>query len=248
MPSLSPLSSLGVCVKSWTIADELTTSTEVNHQRCWKSHVALHVLFTTDRFSATRSYTFSRRKLPFCFSYLEIKCPDPGIPDNGQRSGSLFYEGTQVRFSCDDGFELDGLRSLECVRLCYSCSSVRWNGTTPTCRRIGKYFCPTSDVFPLCHWSFLYIKVLTLASCIRWSDLVNSGWVGLSRLVFKAFAVTHSSYMSEVMRRTTLLRPRDPKRIVREDKWGPGSSQENRIYIVIIQIKVSEDASSAWCC
>ena len=195
-----------------------------------------------------RSYTFSRRKLPFCFSYLEIKCPDPGIPDNGQRSGSLFYEGTQVRFSCDGGFELDGLRSLECVRLCYSCSSVRWNGTTPTCRRIGEYFCPTSDVFPLCHWSFLYIKVLTLASCIRWSDLVNSGWVGLSRLVFKAFAVTHSSYMSEVMMRTTLLGPRDPKRIVREDKWGPGSSQENRIYIVIIQIKVSEDASSAWCC
>ena len=132
-----------------------------------------------------RSYTFSRRKLPFCFSYLEIKCPDPGIPDNGQRSGSLFYEGTQVRFSCDDGFELDGLRSLECVRLCYSCSSVRWNGTTPTCRRIGKYFCPTSDVFPLCHWSFLYIKVLTLASCIRWSDLVSSRWVGLLGLFSK---------------------------------------------------------------
>ena len=38
------------------------------------------------------------------------------------------------------------------------------------------------------------------------------------------------------MRRTTLLGTRDPKRIDREDKWGLGSSQENRIYIVIIQI------------
>lgn len=125
-----------------------------------------------------RSCTFSWPKSPFCFSYLEIKCPDPGIPDNGQRSGSLFYEGTQVRFSCDDGFELDGLRALECVRLCYSCSSVRWNGTTPTCRRIGKSLCRTytsfaSGVFPLRHWSFLYIKVLKLASCIRWTDLVK---------------------------------------------------------------------------
>ena len=69
--------------------------------------------------------------------------------------------------------------------------------------------------------------------------------MGLSRLVFKAFAVTHSSYMSEVMRRTTLLGLRDPVRMDREDKLGLGSSQENRIYIVIIEIKVSEDVSSA---
>ncbi|CAH3017095.1 unnamed protein product [Porites evermanni] len=87
-----------------------------------------------DQLTCGTNLKWKPRRLPSCTE--KIKCPDPGIPDNGQRSGSLFYEGTQVRFSCDDGFELDGLRSLECVRLCYSCSSVRWNGTTPTCRRI----------------------------------------------------------------------------------------------------------------
>lgn len=73
-------------------------------------------------------------KLPRCIK--RKKCSDPGTPENGRRIGSLFLEETQVRFSCDDGYELDGLSALKCVRLCLSCSSVRWNGSTPTCSKI----------------------------------------------------------------------------------------------------------------
>lgn len=71
-------------------------------------------------------------------SYLGAKCKDPGSPEHGRRDGSLFLLGTQVRFSCDDGYELVGLNSLQCVPLCSSCRTVRWNGTTPTCEKNGE--------------------------------------------------------------------------------------------------------------
>ena len=73
-------------------------------------------------------------------SFLGAKCKDPGTPKHGRRVGSLFLEGTQVRFSCDDGYELVGLQSLQCVPFCRSCKTVRWNGTTPACEKFGECF------------------------------------------------------------------------------------------------------------
>ena len=72
-----------------------------------------------------------------CCFYLERICKDPGTPKNGRRDGSLFLEGTQVRFSCNEGYELVGLSALRCVPLCRACKTGKWNGTTPTCRKIG---------------------------------------------------------------------------------------------------------------
>ncbi|XP_078357588.1 complement C2-like [Oculina patagonica] len=84
--------------------------------------------------TCTENGKWSPKQLPRCTK--KTKCRDPGIPKHGRRDGSLFLEGTQVRFSCDEGYELVGLSSLRCVPLCRSCKTVRWNGTTPTCRKI----------------------------------------------------------------------------------------------------------------
>lgn len=80
---------------------------------------------------------FMLLKPHICWFYSETKCKDPGIPKNGRRDGSLFLEGTQVRFSCSVGYELVGLSALRCVPLCGTCRTVKWNGITPTCRKIG---------------------------------------------------------------------------------------------------------------
>lgn len=83
--------------------------------------------------TCTNEKSWSPKKLPRCIK--RAKCKDPGTPKHGRRVGSLFLEGTQVRFSCDDGYELVGLQSLQCVPFCRSCKTVRWNGTTPTCEK-----------------------------------------------------------------------------------------------------------------
>lgn len=72
------------------------------------------------------------------FSSLVKRCSDPGFPENGFRAGSLFLEGTQVRFSCNPGYEIVGHSGLKCVRMCKSCTSVHWNSTVPICRKYGK--------------------------------------------------------------------------------------------------------------
>ena len=76
----------------------------------------------------------------YCWFYSEKKCKDPGIPQNGRRDGSLFLEGTQVRFSCNEGYELVGISALRCVPKCRACKTVQWNGATPTCGKIGNSF------------------------------------------------------------------------------------------------------------
>lgn len=76
---------------------------------------------------------WSMRKRPRCTR--RERCSDPGIPENGFRAGSLFLQGTQVRFSCDDGYEIVGSTALKCEYLCRSCSTVRWNDTVPACRK-----------------------------------------------------------------------------------------------------------------
>lgn len=73
----------------------------------------------------------------YCWFYSGPKCKDPGIPKNGRRDGSLFLEGTQVRFSCNEGYEVVGFSALSCVLKCRACKTGQWNGATPTCEKIG---------------------------------------------------------------------------------------------------------------
>lgn len=61
-------------------------------------------------------------------------CKDPGIPDNGLRTGSSFRVGSQLRFSCKSGFRLRGSRVLTCRR--GDEDEPRWDSRLPQC--VGK--------------------------------------------------------------------------------------------------------------
>ncbi|XP_036397589.1 CUB and sushi domain-containing protein 1-like [Megalops cyprinoides] len=59
-------------------------------------------------------------------------CPDPGIPERGKRKGSDFRRGSSVHFSCDEGYELQGSKSITCLRV--TDSYVGWSDDRPVCR------------------------------------------------------------------------------------------------------------------
>ena len=54
---------------------------------------------------------------------------DPGTPTNGQRSLSSTTFRSIVRYTCDDGYTLQGLDSRTCQ------SNGQWNGSAPQCNR-----------------------------------------------------------------------------------------------------------------
>ncbi|XP_041089827.1 CUB and sushi domain-containing protein 2-like [Polyodon spathula] len=59
-------------------------------------------------------------------------CPDPGIPERGKRSGSDYRLGSSVQFSCDEGYELQGSKSITCMRV--SETYAAWSDQRPICR------------------------------------------------------------------------------------------------------------------
>ncbi|XP_041484416.1 uncharacterized protein LOC121431020 isoform X2 [Lytechinus variegatus] len=59
-------------------------------------------------------------------------CEDPGVPQNGNRTGDGFEFGTTVEFSCHGDHVLMGHPVLQCV-LGNSPHDVKWNGTLPEC-------------------------------------------------------------------------------------------------------------------
>ncbi|XP_069583000.1 CUB and sushi domain-containing protein 1 [Ranitomeya imitator] len=59
-------------------------------------------------------------------------CPDPGIPDNGKRSGFDFRVGANVQFSCDDNYVLQGSKSITCQRVTDTLAA--WSDHRPICR------------------------------------------------------------------------------------------------------------------
>ncbi|KAB5530866.1 hypothetical protein PHYPO_G00134270 [Pangasianodon hypophthalmus] len=59
-------------------------------------------------------------------------CLDPGIPDRGKRKGSDFRRGATVHFSCDEGYELQGSKSITCMRV--TDNYVGWSDDRPICR------------------------------------------------------------------------------------------------------------------
>ncbi|XP_048865206.1 CUB and sushi domain-containing protein 1-like isoform X4 [Brienomyrus brachyistius] len=59
-------------------------------------------------------------------------CPDPGIPENGKRTGDDFQVGASIQFSCDDSYVLQGPKSITCQRVTETL--VAWSDHRPTCR------------------------------------------------------------------------------------------------------------------
>ena len=57
-------------------------------------------------------------------------CDDPGIPDNGERTGELFTYQSVVSYSCDSGYELIGDTTIVCE------TDGLWNASVPTCQLV----------------------------------------------------------------------------------------------------------------
>ncbi|KAM6428143.1 CUB and sushi domain-containing protein 2 isoform 2-T3 [Liasis olivaceus] len=59
-------------------------------------------------------------------------CPDPGIPDRGKRIGNDFRLGSSVQFTCSEGYDLQGSKSITCKKL--SGMRAAWSDQRPVCR------------------------------------------------------------------------------------------------------------------
>ncbi|XP_028910838.1 sushi, von Willebrand factor type A, EGF and pentraxin domain-containing protein 1 isoform X8 [Ornithorhynchus anatinus] len=59
-----------------------------------------------------------------------IKCKDPGNPENGHSFGEIFSVGSEVTFSCEEGYQLMGVSKLTCLE------SGEWNHLIPYCEAV----------------------------------------------------------------------------------------------------------------
>ena len=60
-----------------------------------------------------------------------VNCSDPGIPDNGQRHGESFEYEANITFSCDNGYNLIGSKSISCQ------SNGIWSLSPPICSPVS---------------------------------------------------------------------------------------------------------------
>ncbi|XP_076145380.1 sushi, von Willebrand factor type A, EGF and pentraxin domain-containing protein 1 isoform X2 [Alosa pseudoharengus] len=60
-----------------------------------------------------------------------VKCTDPGYPQYGHRDGSVFILGSEVVFSCEEGYELVGSNKCTCNQ------DGDWTGQFPYCRALS---------------------------------------------------------------------------------------------------------------
>ncbi|XP_066279105.1 CUB and sushi domain-containing protein 2-like [Branchiostoma lanceolatum] len=84
-----------------------------------------HLVFFTDE-----SNTDDGFKIHFkAFDLRSITCPDPGVPNNGYRTGDSFALGSVVSFGCNDGYILLGQERLTCM----SGNAIDWDFNAPSC-------------------------------------------------------------------------------------------------------------------
>eukprot|EP00063_Salmo_salar_P087678 XP_014062513.1 PREDICTED: sushi, von Willebrand factor type A, EGF and pentraxin domain-containing protein 1-like isoform X2 [Salmo salar] len=60
-----------------------------------------------------------------------VKCENPGAPEFGYRDGSNFLMGSEVVFSCEEGYELIGSSHVQCLE------TGSWNDIFPYCRALS---------------------------------------------------------------------------------------------------------------
>lgn len=59
-----------------------------------------------------------------------MKCRNPGIPEHGHLFGDTYSVGSEVRFSCEEGFQLTGVTKLTCME------SGEWSHPIPYCEGV----------------------------------------------------------------------------------------------------------------
>uniref|UniRef100_A0A6I8P0Q8 CUB and Sushi multiple domains 2 n=1 Tax=Ornithorhynchus anatinus TaxID=9258 RepID=A0A6I8P0Q8_ORNAN len=94
--------------------------------------------FNTDFFTSKQGFA-----IQFSVS-TATSCNDPGIPQNGSRSGDSRQAGDSIVFQCDPGYALQGEATVHCVKIE---NRFFWQPDPPTC--IGKDGLPPSPGFSL---------------------------------------------------------------------------------------------------
>lgn len=134
------------------------------------------------------------KSFPVCFTlFLTVQqCPDPGEVVNGARSvrpEAGFAVGTVVRFSCNQGYQLEGPSQISCHGR--DTGSPKWSDRSPKC--VCKSLCCTflllSSVWLQCYCKFMKLTanslpcIFSVASKIRPMPKPWCPWQWLSNLV-----------------------------------------------------------------
>ncbi|KAH0503264.1 CUB and sushi domain-containing protein 2 [Microtus ochrogaster] len=103
--------------------------------------------FSTDFFTSKQGFA-----IQFSVS-TATSCNDPGVPQNGSRSGDSWEAGDSTVFQCDPGYALQGSAEINCVRIE---NRFFWQPSPPTC--IGAHMsqvptCPRCPHAPGAHMS-----------------------------------------------------------------------------------------------
>ena len=90
-------------------------------------------------------YVFCHHNRFMCCLCPVINCPDPGVPENGQRTGNGFTYLSEVLFQCSSGYRLQGRFNLTCL------ANGSWSSPRPQCA--GEFLlstCPCTYHLLLC--------------------------------------------------------------------------------------------------
>uniref|UniRef100_A0A7N4NRF0 CUB and Sushi multiple domains 2 n=1 Tax=Sarcophilus harrisii TaxID=9305 RepID=A0A7N4NRF0_SARHA len=80
--------------------------------------------FNTDFFTSKQGFA-----IQFSVS-TATSCNDPGVPQNGSRSGDSREAGDSIVFQCDPGYALQGMAQISCVKIE---NRFFWQPDPPTC-------------------------------------------------------------------------------------------------------------------
>lgn len=125
------------------------------------------------------SFNVSRKWNNLCFTLILTvqQCPDPGEVVNGARSvrpETGFAVGTLVRYSCNQGYQLEGPSQISCHGR--DTGTPKWSDRSPKCVRKSLFCTFLLSFVPLlcffvrlfvvvffvlfCFWLFWFLKVL----------------------------------------------------------------------------------------
>uniref|UniRef100_A0A673WK27 Sushi, von Willebrand factor type A, EGF and pentraxin domain-containing protein 1 n=1 Tax=Salmo trutta TaxID=8032 RepID=A0A673WK27_SALTR len=103
-----------------------------------------------------------------------VKCENPGAPEFGYKDGINFLMGSEVVFTCEEGYELIGSPQVQCLE------TGSWNGVFPYCRALscGRPSVPENAVMKGTNFTFgskvtfryhrqPFTTSVTLTNCVK---------------------------------------------------------------------------------
>ncbi|OCU00923.1 sushi, von Willebrand factor type A, EGF and pentraxin domain-containing protein 1 isoform X1 [Xenopus laevis] len=96
-----------------------------------------------------------------------VKCKDPGEIENGNYSGNHFDVGSQLMFSCHEGYDLTGSVKVTCLE------SGEWNDALPYCQAVSCGKVPVPKNGEILGSNFTFGEIVTFR-CIEGYTLIGN--------------------------------------------------------------------------